>query len=178
MQLRAITGKLFENSLIKDGWIVKSKSPKLSWSGNGQNNFIKMKSINYQVNCFLLNENNDLSKYDIYHPKTNEFREVKKYTINKVKNWTLYSEPYFKVATKSQQKQIDVKTYNKFVEEFYDYNIKTGLIDTIQNGITSFSKGITLQDGFIPNERIEFRTVVVDGWSGYKRITIQFKVNE
>jgi len=27
-------------------------------------------------------------------------------------------------------------------------------------------------------ERIEFRTVVVDGWFGYKRITIQFKVNE
>jgi hypothetical protein len=38
--------------------------------------------------------------------------------------------------------------------------------------------GIQFIDKFVPIENIEFRTIVVNGWGGYKRITIQFKINE
>jgi hypothetical protein len=41
------------------------------------------------------------------------------------------------------------------------------------------NEGIVFIDGFIPLERLEFRTIVVNRqWKGYDRIQIQFRVME
>ena len=67
--------------------------------------------------------------------------------------------------------------YNKFANEFYDHNLTTGLFDRVIDKMTSCSEGIMVQDGFIPNKEIEFRTKLVENqWGGYNRITIQFRI--
>lgn len=176
MQKRAKTGIEFERELSLNGWYRKSVSPRLKWCGRGRNNFIKIINSNYNPKEFLLLDCN-LCKYDITNNE-GEFREVKKYETSKLNQWTLYSEPYFKVADKKQMKFIDVDNYNKFINEFYEYNLSTGLFDVIVYGMVNCITGIQFIDKFIPKEQIEFRTVVVNGWMGYKRITIQFKLKD
>jgi hypothetical protein len=175
MQLRAKTGTKFEKECEVDGWVVRAKKPKIKWSGKGRSNFDKIKSCNYDPSNFFLLEC-DLSKYDIYNPELNKYREVKSYYKKELTSWKLYSEPYFKVADKSTSKKIDVETYNSFIDKFWEYNKKTGLIEKIQEGLTAFNEGIQCKDGFIPKDELEFRTVVLNEWGGYKRITIQFKI--
>jgi hypothetical protein len=177
VQVRSRTGSEFEKECEVDGWKRQTKSPKINWTGTGRNNIQKIKSCNFDPSLFKLSENNDLSKYDIYNPELDKYREVKKYKREDLKSWKLYSEPYFKIATKSNQSKMDLTSYNKFVEDFWEYNQSTGLFETIQKGITSFSEGITFVDGFIPKEDLEFRTVIVkNSWAGYHRLTIQFKL--
>lgn len=174
MQKRAKTGTEFERGLSLSGWCRKSMSPRLKWSGVGRNNFKKIIECNYNPEEFLLLDS-VLCKYDIMNSE-GEFREVKKYDTNKLKQWTLYSEPYFKVADRKQINIINIDKYNKFVDDFYQYNLSTGLFEKVIKGMTECITGIQFIDKFIPKEQIDFRTVVVDGWSGYKRITIQFKI--
>jgi hypothetical protein len=177
VQNRVQNGKLFELSLIKDGWIVKPKSPKFKWSGNGRSFVQKMRDCRFISELFILDESSSMCKYDIVHLETNRVREVKKYMKKDLNKWTLYSEPFFKIATRSQQKKIDVIVYNKFANEFYDHNLTTGLFDRVINKMTSCSEGIMVQDGFIPSKDIEFRTeLVANQWGGYDRITIQFRI--
>ncbi len=176
MQLRSKTGTAFEKECEVDGWKRQTKSPKINWSGKGRSNIQRIKSCNFDPSKFVLLENSDLSKYDIYHPELNKYREVKSYKKSNLNSWTLYSEPYFKVATRSEATKISVETYNSFIDEFWEFNQKTGLFDKLQEGITSFSEGIQCKDGFIPKEELEFRTVVLTEWGGYKRITIQFRI--
>ena len=177
VQNRVKSGKLFEQSLIKDGWIVKPKSPKFKWSGEGRSFIQKMRHCRFISELFILDESSSMCKYDIVHLETNRVREVKKYMKKDLNKWTLYSEPFFKIATRSQQKKIDVIVYNKFANEFYDHNLTTGLFDRVIDKMTSCSEGIMVQDGFIPNKEIEFRTKLVENqWGGYNRITIQFRI--
>jgi hypothetical protein len=118
-----------------------------------------------------------MCKYDIVHPETGRVREAKKYKKKDLTKWTLYSEPFFKVATRTQQKQIDVRVYNKFATEFYEYYLETGLFDRVIENITSCSEGVMVEDGFIQDTELEFRTVLVENhWGGYYRITIQFRI--
>ncbi len=175
MQKRSKTGTDFENQLCVDGWTRKPVSPRFKWTGKGRSVFDKMKYCGYNPNEFNLYDSSKFCKYDIIH-ENGEKREAKDYYINELKKWTLYSEPYFKVAVKNHLKRIDVDTYNKFVDDFHEYNVGTGLYDyVVENMIESIS-GIQVKDGFIPKDKLEFRTVVVDGWRGYNRITIQFKI--
>lgn len=176
-QGRVESGKLFEQSLVKDGWIVKPKSPKFKWSGRGRSFIQKMRDCEFHVELFILDESSSMCKYDIVHPETGRVREAKKYLKKNLSNWTLYSEPYFKIATRLQQSQIDVKTYNKFATEFYEYHLETGLFDRVIENMTSCSEGVMVEDGFIPDTELEFRTVLVKNhWGGYHRITIEFRV--
>jgi hypothetical protein len=177
VQNRVQNGKLFELSLIKDGWIVKPKSPKFKWSGKGKTFIQKLKECEYQPELFILDESSNMCKYDIIHPETNRVREAKKYDKNNLTKWTLYSEPYFKIATRIQQSRISVEVYNRFTNEFYNYHLTTGLFDRVIDKMTSCSEGIMVQDGFIPSKEIEFRTKLVENqWGGYNRITIQFRI--
>ena len=97
--------------------------------------------------------------------------------MNHLNSWTLYSEPYFKVATKIDLPKIGKDEYNKFVGDFYEYNKNTGLFDQVQKSMNSVSEGVLCIDGFIPNEELEFRTVIVkSAWKEYHRITLQFKL--
>jgi hypothetical protein len=174
VQKRAKTGTKFEQELSLNGWYRKAVSPRLKWSGVGRNNFKKIIECNYNPEEFLLLDSL-LCKYDIMNNE-GEFREVKKYDTNKLKQWTLYSEPYFKVADRKQINIINIDNYNKFVDDFYQYNLSTGLFEKVIKGMTECITGIQFIDKFVPKEEIDFRTVVVDGWGGYKRITIQFKI--
>ena len=49
MQKRAVSGVVFENSFIGDGWVRKATSPRLKWGGNGRTIIDKIKSINYII---------------------------------------------------------------------------------------------------------------------------------
>ena len=109
VQNRVQSGKLFEQSLIKDGWIVKPKSPKFKWSGNGRSFVQKMRDCRFISELFILDESSSMCKYDIVHPETNRVREVKKYMKKDLNKWKLYSEPFFKIANRNQQK----KRWNK-----------------------------------------------------------------
>jgi len=175
MQSRVYSGQDFEKTTAKNGWKLVTVSPKLKWVGNGRNNLQKIKDINYDPKKLKLESGSFLEKYDLFNPITKKFREVKKYYISDIYKWTLYSEPYFKIATERQTNFVDPQTYNNFVERFYDLNIKTGLFLEVQKKMTRLTDGIQFVDGFVPKTDLEFRTVVLDGWSGYKRITIQFR---
>jgi hypothetical protein len=175
MQARVYSGQDFEKTMAKNGWKLVTVSPKLKWVGNGRNNLQKIKNIDYDPSKFKLDSGSFLEKYDLFNPITKKFREVKRYKISDIYKWTLYSEPYFKIATERQTNFVDPKTYNNFVERFYDLNIKTGLFNEVEKKMTRLTEGIQFVDGFVPKSDLEFRTVVLDGWSGYKRITIQFR---
>ena len=176
MQNRAKTGIEFENLVQVDGWVKKTKSPRMKWSGNGRTIFDKIKSVDYDPTRFILDETVEISKYDIYHPETKRYREVKKYNKDTFNGWLLYSEPYFKMASKHFLHKINVEDYNNFVEEFYNHNLNTGLFDRVIKLINEKSEGIRVVDGFIPKEELEFRTIIDrNNWMGYYRITIQVK---
>lgn len=177
MQLRAKTGIDFEKECEIDGWVRQTKSPKLIWVGEGRDNITKIKNCNFNPSQFLLSEKSDLSKYDLFHTELKKYREIKRYDKSYLKSWTLYSEPYFKVSSKSTLSKIDSSVYNKFVQDFWDYNQNTGLFEKIQEGINNLSEGIVCVDGFIPKEELEFRTVIIKtAWKGYYRISIEFKL--
>jgi hypothetical protein len=177
MQIRAKVGVDFEKLCEKDGWVRQTKSPKLKWEGKGVNNITKMKNCGFNPSLFILTEKSDLSKYDLYHPTLKKYREAKRYYRTKLKSWVMYSEPYFKIASVKDVEKIDKETYNKFVQDFWDYNQDTGLFDKVEKGINELSDGVECMDGFIPKEEFEFRTTIVkSAWKGYHRITIQFRL--
>jgi len=177
MQTRAKTGVDFEILCESDGWVRQTKSPKVKWNGKGRNNITKIKNCNFNPSLFTISEKSNFSKYDLYNPELDEYREAKKYKKSKLKSWVMYSEPYFKVASWSDADKIDKDTYNKFVQDFWDYNQTTGLFDKVQKGLNEQSKGVQLIDGFISKDDLEFRTVIVKtAWMGYYRITIEFRL--
>jgi len=177
IQSRVRAGKDMELSASKDGWVRKSTKPKLKWRVEGKNNIEKIKNSGYDPTKFTILENITLNKYDIYNPSTNKRREVKSYNISEVSKWTLYSEPYFKIATKLQLNKITTDTYNDFLLRFYTYANDKGLLKFIQENMVSSNEGIVFKDGFVPLEKIEFRTFIAERqWKGYNRIQIQFRV--
>ena len=177
MQSRAKTGTEFEKECAVDGWVVKTKRPSIKWSGKGRNNFQRIRSCDFDPSKFVLLENSNLSKYDIFNPELNKYREVKKYKKSELKSWHLYSEVYFKVANKVDASKIDVDAYNDFLDRFWEYNQNTGLFEKMLEGTTKYNEGIQCIDCFLTKEELEFRTVILNNcWRGYKRITIQFRI--
>jgi len=176
MQSRSITGPEFENSFTDLGWVKNSVSPRLSWTGRGRNNIEKIKSLNFDHTSFNLLGSSQFEKWDLYNPTTFKYREVKKYYVSQVFNWTLYSEPYFKVAKTSQLDLVDPIRYNDFTRNFFRIHTESGLFTDIQERMVETIEGIQFIDAFVPKKHLEFRTVLLDGWAGYDRITIQFKI--
>jgi len=177
IQSRVNAGKVMEIIASKDGWKKSPTKPKLKWRVEGKNNIDKIINTNYDPKSFSILENISLNKYDIYNPTTKKTREVKSYNIKDVSRWTLYSEPYFKISTRSQLNKITPDTYNDFLQRFYDHANSTGLLNFIQEQMISSNEGIVFKDGFVLKEQLEFRTIVVNKqWKGYNRIQIQFRV--
>lgn len=175
MQTRAITGVDFENTLISEEWGKKEIKPKMIWDVVGKNIFDKMKNINYDVNQFNLSENSIISKSDFIH-RTDETKkfEVKKYRVEQFNEWTLYSEPFFKVASVDQASKIDREIYNKFVHDFV--NKRQDIIDRVLNEIHQGNMGIRCLDGFILQNNIEYKIEVKKGWREYNRITVMCRI--
>jgi hypothetical protein len=177
VQSRVIAGRNMEKYVLRDGWVKSSTRPILKWRGEGRNNIEKIINSNYNPKEFSILENINLNKYDIYNPTTKKKREVKSYYISQVNNWILYSEPYFKISTRSQLNKIGPEVYNDFLERFYAHANNSGLFKFIQEQMISSNEGIVFKDGFIPKEQLEFRTIIQKKqWKGYNRIQIQFKL--
>ena len=177
VQSRVQAGKEMEKVSLTHGWVKANSKPILKWRAPGKNNIDKIINSNYDPKRFSVLENVTLNKYDIYNPTTNKYREVKSYYINQINKWTLYSEPYFKIATRTQQSQISTDKYNEFIEKFYTHAKETGILHFIQTQMTSSNEGILLKDGFIPTESLEFRTILNrEQWGGYHRIQIEFRI--
>lgn len=178
VQSRVLAGRQMELSSHKNGWVKATTKPKLKWRGEGRNNIEKIINSDYNPNKFSVLENITLNKYDIYNPVTKKKREVKSYFTSEVNKWTLYSEPYFKIAKRAQLSKISAEKYNEFLTKFYNHANTTGLLKFIQEQMICSNEGIVFKDGFVPIENLEFRTVVRNNqWKGYDRIQIQFRVN-
>jgi hypothetical protein len=179
-QFRVKSGKDFELSLEKDGWKLRATSPRLKWIGNGFTNIDKIKNCINDPSKLVLNEyGSNYVKYDLIHSETKQVREAKKYLKYQLNEWVLYSEPYFKIATKQDAQKISVKDYNTFVEKFFEHNLSTGLFERVMKKIASTSEGVIIKDDFIPKDELEFRTVLLkQTWGGYHRITIQCRLKQ
>lgn len=176
-QKRVKSGELFENTFKGTDWSIVRVSPRIYWSGKGRDNLQKIRSLNFKVEDFYPLEKSTWSKYDLLNTVDGRKREAKKYKIEKLTNWTLYSEPYFKVASRRQLPKITTDEYNSFLNEFYTYNEQKGFFDDVINKMVGSCEGIQFEDGFIPMDKIEFRTILSrHEWAGYNRIQIQFKL--
>ena len=100
MQLRALSGSLFEKEICeKLGYQSKPTSPQIKWSGRGRCNFDKVKSIDFNPTLFRPLSNSSYKKWDVI-TDTGKKIEVKKYRIEQLDNWVLYSEPIVIVTGK------------------------------------------------------------------------------
>jgi hypothetical protein len=179
MQSRVKAGKDMELFALKDGWVKQNSKPILKWRVPGKNNIEKIINSNYNPKNFSVLENVTLNKYDIYHPIIKKYREVKSYYVQQVNKWTLYSEPYFKIATRTQLSKISTSKYNEFVEKFYQHANNTGILNFIQTQMSSSNEGILFKDGFILTDKLEFRTILnKEQWGGYHRIQIEFRIKD
>jgi hypothetical protein len=182
-QSRNKTGVDFEKRVCESkGWTPKSVSPKLNWVGDGRSNWNKMEQIGFDPSKFV--PNLEKSKFDKYDAITNDGQkvEIKKYDSSKLTSWTMYSEPIFKVATRSAMKTV----VNKFGKGDYDKSVESynefvaGIIphvgQEILDNITKSNIGIQCEDKFIPQSELEYRWNVRKGWMGYNRLSIEFKI--
>lgn len=184
-QSRNKTGVDFEKSVCQsNGWTHKSASPRIHWSGNGNSNWNKIKAINFIPENFVPNmEKSNFEKYDAI-TKDGDKVEIKKYPSSKLTSWTMYSEPVFKVATRSAVSTVtkifgdgnyesSVEKYNQFIEGIVP-NVGQDILDSI----TKSSIGIQLEDKFIPQNELEYRWSVRKGWMGYNRLSIEFRIKQ
>ena len=177
MQKRAVSGVDFENSFQVDGWVRKATSPRFKWSGKGRTIIDKIKSVNYDPEFFILDESSKMSKYDIVNTITGGKREVKKYSKEGLKGWSLYSEAFFKIASENAVKQISVDVYNKFVEDYYNHYKNTGLFDRVIEKMNEGIEGVQVIGEFIPMDELKFKVDIIrNSWKKYHRLSILIKL--
>ena len=177
MQTRATTGTNFEKQIENGQWKRNERKPKMIWDVPGNNVFDKINNVDYDVTRFNLREDSILSKHDfVFHNDDSLTFEVKKYEMKKLKKWTLYSEPFFKVGTRSHKEKVDINRYNKFVDDFF--NTRKDIINRVLENISKDSLGIRCLDGFIPQHKLEYKVEIVKGWYNYNRITILFRIKD
>ena len=181
-QARNKTGIIFEKIICEEkGWKHSSKSPKIKWEGSGRNNFQKIASLGLDVNKFIPTPKSVFDKYDAI-TETNDKVEIKKYDSKYLKDWVLYSEPIVKVSCQANIDSVtrylgggDVnmgkKRYNEFIEKLQPH-----IGDDILTKISNSNIGIQLKDKFVPQSELEYRWVIKDGWMGYNRLSIEFKL--
>ena len=183
-QSRSKTGKIFEKSVCENkGWTSVDVKPRLFWSGNGRTNWDKIESINKDPSLFVPNlEKSRFEKYDAINQNGDKV-EIKKYTSQDLLNWSLYSEPIFKIATRSVLSRVvtlfgdgdlglSVVNYNTFLD-----GVIPNVSDDILNRITSSNVGIQCVDRFIPQSELEYRWNCKKSWKGFNRYTIEFRLN-
>jgi len=183
-QKRNRTGIDFEKQICEtNGWVHKSASPKINWSGKGRSNFDKIVSVDFDSTKFLPNiEKSKFEKYDAINNNGDKI-ELKKYNISQLSKWVMYSEPIFKVASRSAVKKVTTLfgagdyekskiVYNNFVK-----GVVNNVGEEILDNITKSNIGIQFKDGFVSQENIEYRWKIRSGWMGYDRLSIEFRVN-
>jgi hypothetical protein len=183
-QARNKSGVQFEKVICEEkGWKHVSKSPKIKWDGIGRNNIQKVASLNLDPTKFIPTSKSFFEKYDAI-TETGEKVEIKKYDSKYLKDWVLYSEPIIKVTC---QRDIDNVTkylgngdvdlgrerYNQFISKLEPIVS----IDILEK-ITNSNIGIQLKDKFVLQSELEYRWVVKEGWAGYDRLTIEFKIKK
>jgi len=186
MQSRAKSGTDFEKSLCESrGYRRESRSPKINWPGIGSNLY-KIKSKDFDFTQFEPTSGSTYDKWDAVTPEGSK-REIKKYKIEQIQDWRLYSEPIFKICTNASVETItriygdgnlDVGRYkyNTFIENLFSYLGDTGVLEEIVVKLTAQSDGIEFEDGFIPKKRLEYRWAMKrEYWQGFHRIMIEFK---
>lgn len=182
-QIRSKTGSDFEKKICEQkGWVRKPKSPRIVWNGIGKNNLEKIISINFDPNEFYPLSKSDFIKYDAI-TSNGEFVEIKKYNSSKLKDWVLYSEPMFKIATKLDLTKViklfgngslgvAQEKYNNFVQSIYE-----NIGDKYLNEFVKLNIGIQFEDTFVPKSNIDYRWKVYENaWGGFDRLSIQFKI--
>jgi len=182
-QTRVQSGKKNELDICaSNGWINVDVKPKLDWSGIGRSNIDKIYNAGFDPSKFIPTDKSTFNKYDAI-TKDGKGVEIKKYTKSKVKNWTMYSEPVFTIKTRSILAKAvrlfgngDITVANKKYNDFLNgmvANVGQEIIDKM----TSTSIGIQLEDGFIPQDNIEYRWKVNEtAWGGFNRLCIEFRV--
>jgi len=182
-QKRNKTGVDFEKQICEsNGLIHKSASPRIKWLGTGRTNFNKIASVNFNPSNFLPDlDKSRFDKYDAVDNDGNKY-EIKKYDKSHIKDWTLLSEPIFKVSDRSSMSrvinlfgngdyEVSKEVYNDFI---------SGMIEIVGedliNKITSTFNGIYLIDDFVSTSDLEFRWKINSGWKGYNRLSIEFKI--
>jgi hypothetical protein len=177
MQTRAITGVEFEKELETEFWVRKESKPKLIWEVDGKNNFDKIKNVNYDVTKFNLSDKSVINKWDFVSTIDDRVTfEVKRYKLSKFNKWVMYSEPFFKVADRQTAKVVDRDKYNRFVYDFFEK--RKDIINKVLNEIGNGNSGIRCLDGFIPQDKLEYRAEILKGWDGFKRITVMCKLKD
>lgn len=184
-QKRNNTGKEFEKMICEEnGYIHACMDPKVCWYGEGRSNFDKIKQHNFDPSKFQIDySKSNFNKYDALN-KEGKSIEIKKYSIEDCKKeWKMYSEPFIKIANRSQIKKLkevfEVNTqeeassrYNDFLEKLKDYiDIDKFISKMIEN-----LHGVHLIDGLVEKENIEFRTRIKNDWKGFNRLVIEFRV--
>lgn len=184
-QSRNKTGVNFEKTVCESkGWTHKSASPRICWTGTGRSNWNKIKAVDFDPKKFLPNiEKSKFDKYDAITTNGDKV-EIKKYPSSKLNDWTMYSEPIFKVATRSAldivtklfgkgDYEVSVEKYNEFVKGIVS-NVGVDILESI----TKSNIGIQLEDKFIPQDELEYRWNVRSGWKGYHRLSIEFRIKQ
>lgn len=184
-QSRSLTGTKFEIEVCeKFGWKHSSKSPRIYWNSYGKTNLDKMAYCYWENIPMSVSDKSDFEKYDAINCDGDKI-EIKKYKSNSCLDWTLYSEPLIKIASRENIDKVtelfgngDVEVgkslYNIMLEKTYQQNK-----DILLEEITKSSIGIQFKDKFISKENLEFRIIISkDAWKGYDRATIQFRIKE
>ena len=184
-QKRNKTGVDFEKQICEsNGLTHKSANPRIKWLGVGRTNFNKIASINFDPTNFLPDlDKSRFDKYDAIDKDGNKY-EIKKYNKSQVSDWTMLSEPIFKVADRSCMSrvinlfgngdyEVSKEVYNNFICGMVE-NVGQELIDKI----TGTFDGVYLIDSYVPREDLEFRWKINSGWKGYNRLGIEFKLKK
>ena len=184
-QNRSLSGPKFEKEVCgKFGWTHSTKSPRIKWNSHGETNLDKM-SYCYWMNIPLrVSEDSNFEKYDAINENGDKI-EIKKYDSTNCLNWTLYSEPLIKIASRGNidtvtelfgkgDQELGRRLYNLMLEKTFNQNKDILLENIIKSNI-----GIQFKDKFVSKDNLEFRMVIVENaWRGYNRATIQFRVKD
>ena len=183
-QIRNKTGIQFEKLICEEkGWTHTSKSPKIVWAGFGKNNYEKIVFLGFKASKFIPTSDSTFEKYDAI-TSDNQKIEIKDYYSKNLNNWTLYSEPIIKVARLEDIKKVTKyfgngdpelgkERYNSFIRE-----LKKFIDDDILNKIVKSNIGVQTKDRFFSQSELEYRWNLKEGWKGYDRLTIEFKIKD
>ena len=175
-QLRATSGLQYEKQFCNENpdWISDRKNPKLYYPGEGRSVHKKIKNFNYDVTKFEPSIVS-ITKHDLRTIIDGRIAEFKGYQSSKCNKPKLYCE-FFKVARRNEQYIHDVKTFNKFLDEFYTHNINNGFLRTLEMGLMNSIDGIQLLDVFVPKCNLIFESKIVPGWAGFNRLSLLFHI--
>jgi len=183
-QKRSLTGTKFEKEVCESlGWSHVSKSPRISWQGKGRTNLDKLSNhFKNGTDMFVSLSKSNFDKYDAIDDAGNKI-EIKKYLYTQCLDWTLYSEPLVKIASKKSieivtnllgdgDEELGKSNYNKLINKIFNKN-KEVLLDNI----ISSNSGIRFKDEYVSKDDLEFRMIIIkNSWRGYDRATIQFRI--